>query len=141
MVILDTNVVSELMRPSPEPAVVAWLNARPPHDLFVTSLTEAEVRAGIAFLPRGKRRHGLLEAADRAFGELFEDHVLPFGREAARAYAGIAAERRKAGRPISQIHCQIAAIARSMRASVATRNVRDFDGAGISVLDPWRASE
>ncbi|MCY4646652.1 MAG: type II toxin-antitoxin system VapC family toxin [Gammaproteobacteria bacterium] len=137
MVILDTNVVSELMRPSPEPAVVAWLNARPPRDLFVTSVTEAEVRAGIAFLPRGKRRRGLLEAADRAFGELFEDRVLPFGREAARACASIAAERRNAGRPISQIDCQIAAVARSMRASLATRNVRDFDGAGIRVLDPW----
>ena len=141
MVILDTNVVSELMRPSPEPAVVAWLNARPPRDLFVTSLTEAEVRAGIAFLPRGKRRRELLEAADHAFGELFEDRVLPFGRDAARAYASIAAERRRAGRPISQIDCQIAAIARSMRASVATRNIRDFDGAGIAVLDPWGACE
>ena len=141
MVILDTNVVSELMRPRPEPAVVAWVNAHPPRDLFVTSLTEAEVRAGIAFLAPGKRRRGLAEAADRAFGELFEDRVLAFGRQAARAYAAIAAERRRAGRPMSQIDCQIAAIARSMRASVATRNVRDFDGVGIPVLNPWEACE
>lgn len=137
MVILDTNVVSEFMRRHPEPAVVAWLNARPPHDLFVTAVTEAEVRTGIAFLSAGRRRRHLVRAADRAFNELFEDRVLPFEREAARAYASIAAERRKAGRPISQFDCQIAAIARSMRASVATRNVRDFDGTGIPVLDPW----
>ena len=141
MVILDTNVVSELMRPRPEPTVVAWLNEHPSRDLFVTSVTEAEVRAGIAFLPRGERRRGLAEAADRAFGELFEDRVLPFGRQAARAYGEVAAERRRAGRPISQIDCQIAAIARSMRASVATRNVRDFEGAGIAVLNPWEACE
>ena len=137
MVILDTNVVSEFMRRHPEPAVVAWLNARPPHDLFVTAVTEAEVRTGIAFLPAGRRRRHLVRAADRAFNELFEDRVLPFEREAARAYATIAAERRKAGRPISQFDCQIAAIARSLGAAVATRNTRDFDETGIPVLDPW----
>lgn len=137
MVILDTNVVSEFMRRHPEPAVVAWLNARPPHDLFVTAVTEAEVRTGIAFLPAGRRRRHLVRAADRAFNELFEDRVLPFEREAARAYATIAAERRKAGRPISQFDCQIAAIARSLGGAVATRNTRDFDGTGIPVLDPW----
>ena len=137
MVILDTNVVSEFMRGHPEPAVVAWLNARPPHDLFVTAVTEAEVRTGIAFLPAGRRRRHLVRAANRAFNELFEDRVLPFEREAARAYASIAAERRKAGRPISQIDCQIAAIARSLGAAVATRNTRDFDETGIPVLDPW----
>jgi len=137
VVVLDTNVVSELMRPSPEPAVVAWLNTRPPHDLFVTAVTEAEVRTGIAFLPAGRRRRHLVRAADRAFNELFEDRVLPFEREAARAYARIAEERRKAGRPISQFDCQIAAIARSLGAAVATRNTRDFNGTGIPVLDPW----
>ena len=139
MVILDTNVVSEFMRKRPEPAVVAWLNARPTRDLFVTAVTEAEVRTGIACLPAGRRRRYLVHAADRAFEELFENRVLPFERKAARAYAGIAAERRTAGRPISQADCQIAAIARSMRASVATRNVRDFEGAGIPVLNPWEA--
>ena len=137
MVILDTNVVSELMRLHPEPAVVAWLDARPERDLFVTAVTEAEVRTGIAFLPWGRRRQSLVEAADRAFEELFDDRVLPFDREAARAYAAIAAERRKSGRPIAMADCQIAAIARSMSLSVATRNVRDFDGAGIDVEDPW----
>lgn len=141
MVVLDTNVVSELMRPSPEPAVVAWLNTRPPHDLFVTAVTEAEVRTGIAFLPAGRRRRHLVRAADRAFNELFEDRVLPFEREAARVYANIAAERRKAGRPISQFDCQIAAIARSLGAAVATRNTRDFNGTGIAVLDPWGICE
>lgn len=139
--VLDTNVVFELMRPSPEPAVVAWLNARPTRDLFVTAVTEAEVRTGIAYLPAGRRRRQLIHAADRAFEELFADRVLPFERKAARAYAGIAAERRKAGRPISQADCQIAAIALSLGASVATRNTRDFDGTGIAVVDPWGTGE
>ena len=137
MVILDTNVVSEFMRPRPEPVVVTWLDARRVNELFVTAVTEAEIRTGIAFLPEGRRRRDLTEAADRAFGRLFEDRVLSFDREAARAYADIAAERRKAGRPISQADCQIAAIARSMGAPVATRNVRDFRGTGVFVVDPW----
>ncbi len=139
--VLDTNVVFELMRPSPEPAVVAWLNARPTRDLFVTAVTEAEVRTGIAYLPAGRRRRQLIHAADRAFEELFADRVLPFERKAARAYAGIAAERRTAGRPISQADCQIAAIALCLGASVATRNTRDFDGTGIAVVDPWGTGE
>lgn len=141
MVILDTNVVSEFMRERPEPEVVAWVNAHPTRDLFVTAVTEAEVRTGIAYLPAGRRRRYLVHAADRAFEELFEDRVLPFERKAARAYAGIAAERRTAGRPISQADCQIAAIALSLGASVATRNTRDFDGTGIAVVDPWGTGE
>lgn len=141
MVILDTNVVSEFMRERPEPAVVTWLNARPTRDLFVTAVTEAEVRTGIAYLPAGRRRRQLIHAADRAFEELFADRVLPFERKAARAYAGIAAERRTAGRPISQADCQIAAIALCLGASLATRNTRDFDGTGIAVVDPWGTGE
>ena len=137
MVVLDTNVISELMRDPPQPTVLAWLDDRPTSDLFTTAVTEAEVRTGIGFLPIGKRRRDLMEAADRAFGGLFVGRVLPFDSEAARAYAEIAARRRKAGRPIVQADCQIAAIARSRGAAVVTRNVRDFEGAGVDVIDPW----
>ena len=137
MILLDTNVVSELMRGSPEPAVVAWLDNQPVGSLFVTAVTEAEIRAGVAFLPSGERRLHLVDAVERAFGVLFGERILPFDSDAARAYAGIAAARRAAGRPISQADCQIAAIARSRSASVATRDASGFAGCGIEVKNPW----
>ena len=137
MVVLDTNVVSELMRDDPHADVLAWLDDRPTRELFVTAVTEAEVRTGIAFLPKGRRRRGIAEAADRAFGGLFAGRVLPFDSEAARAYAEVATARRAAGRPISQADGQIAAIARSRGMAVATRNVRDFDHMEIDLIDPW----
>ena len=137
MVVLDTNVVSELMQSEPSSKVLAWLDDRPTRELFVTAVTEAEVRTGIAFLPEGARRRGLAEAAERAFGGLFAGRVLPFDRAAALAYADIAAARRASGRPLSQTDGQIAAIARSRAMTVATPNVRDFSGTGIEVIDPW----
>ena len=88
MIVLDTDVVSELMRDNPWPAVLAWVNDQLVHNLFVTAVTEAEIRAGIAFLPEGKRRRGLAKAAERAFSELFSGRVLPFDSEAARALRG-----------------------------------------------------
>ncbi len=140
MVVLDTNVVSELMRDDPHSDVLVWLDDRPTRELFVTAVTEAEVRTGIAFLPEGRRRRGIAAAADRAFGGLFAGRVLPFDSEAARAYAEIAAARRVAGRPVSQADGQIAAIARSRGMAVATRNVRDFDDMGIDIIDPWASA-
>ena len=137
MVVLDTNVVSELMRDDPHADVLVWLDDQPTRELFVTAVTEAEVRTGIAFLPKGRRRRGIAEAADRAFGGLFAGRVLPFDSEAARAYAEIAATCRAAGRPVSQADGQIAAIARSRGMAVATRNVRDFADMGIDLIDPW----
>lgn len=137
MVVLDTNVVSELMRDAPRTDVLVWLDDRPTRELFVTAVTEAEVRTGIAFLPEGKRRRGIAEAADRAFGGLFAGRVLPFDSEAARACAAIAATRRAAGRPVSQADGQIAAIARSRGMALATRNIRDFAHMGIELIDPW----
>ena len=135
--LIDTNVVSELMGDHPHPAVLAWLDARTARELFVTAVTEAEVRTGLAFLPAGKRRRGLTEAADRAFGGLFKGRVLPFDSRAARLYAEIVAACGAAGRPISQSDAQIAAIAQSRGMAVATRNVRDFEDMGIDLVVPW----
>ena len=140
-VVVDTNVVSEFMRPRPQPLVVAWLDSQFRRSLFVTAVTEAEIRAGIAFLPQGRRRQQLARAADRAFGTLFADRILPFDTEAARAYARIAGRCRRAGRPISQADGQIAAIARSRDTRLATRNVQDFELAEIRLVNPWAPAE
>ena len=137
MFVLDTNVVSELMRERPQPRVLAWLDGQLTSMLFVTAITEAEVRTGIAILPDGERRRGLAAAADRAFGVLFAERILPFDSDAASAYATIAAERRAAGRPMSHADCQTAAVARSRGASVVTRDVDDFEGCGIDLTNPW----
>ena len=137
MVVLDTNVVSELMGDDPHADVLLWLDDRPTRELFVTAITEAEIRTGIALLPQGRRRRGIAAAADRAFGALFAGRVLPFDSPAARAYAEMAAARRAAGRPVSQADGQIAAIARSRGMAVVTRNIGDFDDMGIEVIDPW----
>ena len=140
MVVLDTNVVSELMNADPRTEVLTWLDQRPTRELFVTAATEAEVRAGIAFLPESSRRRALAEAAERAFSSLFAGRILAFDSAAARFYAEIAAARRAAGRPLSLADGQIAAIARSRGMSVATRNLRDFEDAGIDLVDPWVGS-
>ena len=137
MFVLDTNVVSELMRNSPNSAVLAWVDSRLTSALYVTAITEAEIRTGVALLPGGARQRGLSAAADRAFGALFAGRVLPFDSEAARMYAVIVSGRRASGSPISQADCQIAAIARSVGASVVTRDVGGFEGCGIEVIDPW----
>ena len=139
MVVIDTNIVSELMRAEPSAEVLDWMDTRMRQGLFVTAVTEAEVRAGIAFLPEGRRRRGLEAACERAFGGLFGGRVLPFDSAAAHAYAETVASRRAIGRPASQADCQIAAIAASRSMAVATRNVRDFENMGIEVVDPWAA--
>ena len=124
------------MRQRPDPHVLDWLDAQPESSLFTTSITEAEVRAGVAMLPAGRRRTGLATAADQLF-ELFGDRVLPFDSAAARAYAILVARRRAAGRPVAQADGQIAAIAESHNATVVTRNVGHFEGSAIDVIDPW----
>ena len=139
MIVLDTNVVSEMMRGEPSPEVLVWLDGWRAHELFVTAVTEAEVRTGVALLPEGRRRRGLAEAAEHAFGSLFAGRVLPFDSGAARSYAEIAAARRAAGRSLPQADGQIAAIARSHGMAVATRNVRDFEDMRIDRFNPWAA--
>ncbi|MGH8140701.1 MAG: type II toxin-antitoxin system VapC family toxin [Steroidobacteraceae bacterium] len=137
MIILDTNVVSEVLRPTPEPTVLKWLEQQPASSIFTTAVTEGEILYGIRLLPEGNRRTKLWTAAEEIFGADFEGRVLSFDSEAAIHYAEIGSSRRTAGRPISQFDAIIAAITRSHGAALATRNVRDFEGCGIEVLNPW----
>ena len=137
MIILDTNVVSELLRPSPDRTVETWVADRPAANLYFSAVGEAELRYGVAILPAGRRRDALASAIEAILREDFDERILPFDSAAARAYATIAAARHAAGRTASPSDCQIAAIARSSRMAVATRNVRDFDDMGIELLDPW----
>ena len=137
MVVLDTNVVSDLLRVAPAPSVEAWLGAQDGASIYFTAVGEAELRYGVALMANGKRRDPLALAIDGLLRDDFRGRVLPFDSPAAEAYAAIAVERRAAARPISQFDCQIAAIARAHGAAVATRNVSDFAGSGIAVIDPW----
>lgn len=139
MIILDTNVLSELMRASPADRVVRWVSAQPASSLYTTSITQAEVFHGILLLPAGRKRDALGKAADAMFLADFAGRVLAFGADAAPAYARIAADRRREGRPISAFDALIAAIAASAGASLATRNSHDFDGCGLKVINPWEA--
>ena len=137
MIILDTNVISEMMEESPAVKVRNWLDAQSLSSLFTTSVTQAEILYGIEILPHGRRRTALVEAVTTMFRERFGDRILAFGADASRLFAEIAASRRRAGRPISQFDCQIAAIARLHDAPLATRDTRDFQDCGLRLIDPW----
>ena len=137
MIVLDTNVLSELMKPAPAPAVVQWVAAQPPARLFTTTITQAEILYGLALMPRGKRRTALESAVTAMFEEDFAGRVLPFDGDAARVFPGIVSSRRAQGRPITQWDAQIAAIARSRGAALATRNTDDFEHCGVTLLNPW----
>jgi toxin FitB len=139
MVILDTNVLSEVLKASPDERVVAWLKDQPRPSLFTTTVTRGEILYGIRLLPEGKRRRALWDAALAIFNEDFAERVLSFDNDAADAYAEVGASRRAARRPISQFDAMIAGMARSRGASVATRNAKDFEGCCIDVVDPWSA--
>lgn len=139
MIVLDTNVLSELLRSQPHASVVAWLTAVPAADAYTTTICEAEIFYGIALLPTGKRRAGLEAGATDLFEIDFVDRILPFDSAAARAFSDIAAARRQAGRPIGEFDAQIAAIARVHGATLATRDTGDFAGCGVTVVSPWAA--
>jgi len=140
MIILDTNVLAELMRPKPTPGVVAWIAKQPATEFFTTSITEAEIFYGIELLTKGKRRDGLLTAAEAMFAEDLAGRIFGFESGAARAFSKIGAQRRALGRPISHADAQIAAIAQVRGAKLATRNVTDFADCGLDVVDPWNGS-
>lgn len=137
MIVLDTNVVSELMRPSPAETVVEWIISQDSRNLYISSVSEAELRYGVEILPAGQRREGLRVAMEDMFQEDFAGRILSFDSSSARAYALIAASRRSVGRPISHSDCQIAAIASANDASVATRDLSGFEGCGVPVINPW----
>jgi predicted nucleic acid-binding protein len=138
MIVLGTNVVSELMRAAPAPAVLAWLGEVPGDDLYTTAVTVAEIRYGIARLPEGRRREALHQAANEVFAA-FPEQVLPFDLVAANAYADVVAHRDALGNPIDGFDAQIAAICRAHAATLATRNTKDFTHTGIAIVNPWRA--
>jgi predicted nucleic acid-binding protein len=125
------------MKAFPEPADIDWINATPAATVFVSAITQAEILYGLGLLPEGKRREGLACAAETAFDTHLRGRILPFDSDAAEAFAALAASRRQAGRTIAQADAQIAAIAASRGADLATRNVADFEGCGIQVINPW----
>lgn len=141
MIILDTNVVSEPMRPTGDPRVVQWLNRQSPDTLFLTATSLAELLVGIARLPSGKRRAGLDIALGDLIDSLFGERILSFDRTAATAYAHLIERARGSGRAISVADGQIAAIATVHGFTVATRDTSPFVAAGVPVIDPWATGE
>lgn len=137
MIVLDTNVLSEILRPVPERRVVEWLSEHPRASVFTTTITRGEILYGIQVLPAGKRRNALWNAAMQIFDVDLDGQVLSFDSTAADSYAQVSAARRAAGRPIAQFDAQIAGITLSRGAQLATRNVKDFDACGLEVINPW----
>jgi predicted nucleic acid-binding protein len=141
MIILDTNVLSALMRTAPEVPVVAWLDRQPAESVWITSITLFEARLGLALLPTGRRRQTLEASFARLLKEDLENRVLDFDSAAATEAASLAAERQKAGRPVDMRDTQIAGIALARRATLATRNVRHFGDLKVPIVDPWAAQD
>jgi len=139
MIVLDTNVVSELMRRRPDAAVLGWVDAADPRELALTAVTAGELLHGVARLPNGARRRRLTAAVHDLLVEDFDGRVLPFDGAAAVHYGGLVAARERDGRPISIADAQIVAICRHHGAALATRNARDFAATGVEVVDPWAA--
>lgn len=137
MILLDTNVLSALMRREADPVAVAWLDAQPPESIWTTAITVFEIRFGLEILARGRKRKALEEAFASALAEDFDGRVLAFDQAAADAAAAIAARQRQTGRPVEIRDVQIAGIVAARRATLATRNIRHFEGTGITLIDPW----
>ena len=137
MIILDTNVLSALMRQVPDPPVVQWLDLQAPQSIWITSITLFESRLGLALVPDGRRRRALESAFARLLEDDLENRVLPFDSDAALQAATLAAERQRTGRTVDIRDTQIAAIAQARRANLATRNLRHFEGLTVAVINPW----
>lgn len=139
MIVVDTNVVSEMLKAAPAAAVVRCLKSIPMAECFATTITQSEMLAGAMFLPSGKRRTELMKSIVALFEEDFAGRVLSFDSPAALRYAEVTHRRRELGRPIQPLDAQIAAIARGRDMAIATRNVRDFEHCGVELIDPWAA--
>jgi toxin FitB len=138
VILLDTNVVSEPLRPAPDTRVIEWIDAQALETLFLSAITVAELRAGVALLPRGKRRSGLHESLETRVLPLFAGRVLPFDLACTQAYAALIATARAAGLAIASADGYIAAIAAANGLAVATRDTGPFEAAGAAVINPWR---
>ncbi|CAM5518669.1 PIN domain-containing protein [Rhodanobacter lindaniclasticus] len=137
MIVLDTNVLSELIRQQPDPKVVTWLLGQPRSQLFTTAVSLGEMLYGVRVLPEGQRKQRLLQEVQAIFATDMAGRVLPYDGDAANAHAEIAAARRAQGRPVEMPDAMIAGITRSRGARLATRNVRDFESCGVALVDPW----
>jgi predicted nucleic acid-binding protein len=139
MIVLDTNVLSALMRTNPEIVVVAWLDRQPADSVWLTSITVFEARFGLALLPKGRRRSGLERAFERVLTDDLSNRILALDEMAAATAAQLAADRQRSGRPVDLRDTLIAGIAQSRRATIATRNARHFEGLDVPVVDPWHS--
>jgi toxin FitB len=140
VIVLDTNVLLELIRLTPSPVVLAWARAQDAETIFTTAVCEAELLFGVAAMAEGRRRVALARAVEVILGTILGGRVLPFDRAAAGLYGVLAAESRRAGRPVGIADLQIAAIARARNAdAIATRNTQHFEGSGVAIVDPWSA--
>ena len=137
MILLDTNVVSEVMRVAPEPAVLDWMNASEASHLYLATITIAEISYGLQILPEGRRRQAITARFDRFIEQGFAHRVLPFDAAAAFIYGDVMARRKRMGRPLSVLDGQIVSIAKAHRMMVATRNTVDFEDTGVELLNPW----
>jgi len=141
MIVLDTNVLSEALRPSPAETVLRWLAAQDPVTVFTTTITQAEVLYGVEVLPVGRRRSRLYSAIEKLFADEFSGRILPFDEDSARVFPKVVAHREAVGRPIAQFDAMIASICRSYGAAIATRNVSDFEDCGVPIIDPWNVAQ
>jgi len=139
MIILDTNVVSEMIRPTPSEQVLQWISSQPALLLYTTAITQAEMLYGMEILTKGKKKKALEAALTGMFAEDFRNRVLAFDPDCAKHFAEIASTRKDQGRPIAQFDAQIAAIAKNRKAMLATRNMADFADCGIKLVDPWNS--
>jgi len=137
VIILDTNVISEPLKRSPDPAVIEWLDRQNPMTLYVTTISQAELLAGVAALPAGRRRTELRKVIDKELKLLFADRVLAFGERSAEAYSQVVPAANAAGNPIDFADAAIGAIAIEHNYLLATRNVTDFKGTSVKLLNPW----
>lgn len=140
MIVLDTNVLSELMRPRPDPQVLAWADALDPRAIAITAMNEAEILHGIARLPAGRRQQALMVSWQALVASLFAGAVLSFGSDAAQWYSQVVSRRERLARPITTADALIAAITLSHGARLATRNTADFEGIGLELINPWATS-